>query len=162
MSKHSGVRFQETSFWVYDVVGGVFLWHIINVAEQYLLNAHIPWLEERIKAWRVTAVINDLADFADDDWDNEQIRLITKLGNCAISNIRQHGDFTDEEISSWAVLDDLRIFPRGYEIIPVKFIINFGEAFLDMLNGELPEAPKGYWWFYGVGDEYSPSTIKMA
>jgi len=159
MTKKAGVSFRGKSFWVYDVVGGVFLWHLIQAAETHRQDTSIPWLENSIESWRIAAAITELAYFADDNWTQEQTNLILRFCGDAISAIRDHGDFSKAEISTWQLGQELRIFTRGLDPVPSEPVVRFGEALVLLLKEELPAPPELHWWFYGTED--SPKTIKM-
>ena len=64
-----------------------------------------------------------------------------------------------DEIVSWPFADDVRIFPRAAKEVLTAPVIELGCAMIALLSGQLPEAPKGKAWFFGVpgGD----STIEM-
>lgn len=160
MTKTMSVRFRGKSFWVYDVVGGIFLWHLVDAAQQHQCTKVIPWLNDCIERWQVAAAITELSFFADDAWTEEQLDLIVQLSHNAIAAIRSHGSFTHNEISALKLTDDLEVHPRGHEAIASEPIALFGEAFVSLLIGRLPTPPERQWWFYSLGE--SPGTIKMA
>lgn len=153
MTKTSGVSFRGKFFWVYDVVGGVFLWHLVNAAKDHMDDKPILWLDKCIEKWQLAAAITEMAFFADDEWTENQLNQIVVLSRQAVSAIRAHGDFTDDEVKSLELGDGLEIFPRGMKIIPSEPIARFGEAFISLLLDEIQAPPEWSVWFYGVENE---------
>ena len=145
MSSTMSVTFRGKSFWVYDVIGGIFLWHLVSAAQEYQRNKISPWLDDYIKSWQVAAAFSDLPFFADDVWKEEQLALIVQLSQEAISAIRSHGSFTRTEISGLKLFDELEIHPRGHETVACEPIAQFGEAFVSLLLGQLPAPPEKHW-----------------
>lgn len=144
---------------VYDVIGGVFLYHLIQEAELIQLESSKPWVEEAINNWRIAAIITELAAYANDEWSEKQLIVVLSLASKAIETVRNHGDFSQELVSSWHIKDDHKIFHRGLEPIPCEAVARFGEAFSGLLNDVLPEPPSGKWWFFGSKD--TVETIEM-
>ena len=52
MSKTLYVDFRGQGFWAFDVVSGIFLKHLIDVAEPRITDRHEPWLAEAVGRWR--------------------------------------------------------------------------------------------------------------
>ncbi len=159
MAKMSGVCFRGRNFWVYDVVGGIFLWHLVDAAKTYNFEKRLQWLDDCIPKWQIAAAIPDLAFFADDRWTEEQVDLIIRLSQKAITKILAHGDFTDVEVLSLELIDDLKLHVRGMKTIPCVPISRFGEAFMHLLLDELPAPPHKTWWYYGMAEQ--PETMSM-
>lgn len=161
MTKTSGVDFGGRSFWVYDVVGGIFLYHLICAAEEHLIttNSSLEWLENSIRKWKVAAAITELAYYLDDRWPEEQLDLVLKLIRTANQKIRQTEYFKSKEVETWPLLDDLYIHCRGNETIPSEPIALFGEALIALANNTMRPPPNGAWWCYILDD--SPATIDM-
>ena len=159
MTRTAYVKFRDNAFWVYDVPGSIFLWFLIQSAENFLAANPNAWLEEMISKWRVSAVITEMACYANDEWSAEQIEIVVQLCRDTTAVIREHGDFSARDVESWPVLDDQRIFVRGHDPIPSEPVALLAEAFTLLLRSELPEPPEKHFWFYTLDDE--ADTIKM-
>lgn len=159
MTSTAHVGFRGNAFWAYDVAGSIFLWFLIQSAEKIPAGDDGHVLAEMIPKWRISAVVTELAHYADDEWTSEQIDLVLQLCDDAISAIRKHGDFAASDVESWPVLDDQRIFTRGHDPIPSEPIARLGEAFVLLLQGQLLLPPNQHLWFYTLDDEVD--TIKM-
>jgi hypothetical protein len=153
MTKLSAVDFRGKFFWVYDVVGGVFLWHLVDATKKHFDGKKVIWLDECVEKWQVAAAINVCAFYADDDWTEEQINLVISLSRLAVSEIRSHGDFTGEEVRSLDLAEGLEIHPRGMKVIPSEPIARFGEAIIALLLNEHPAPPAFSTWLYSVEEE---------
>ena len=112
------VNFRENAFWAYDVPGSIFLWHLIQSAEELIANEPKPWLSKMIRKWRIAAAITEMACYTDDEWTTHQIDLIVKLSRQAIMAIRQHGDFSASDVETWPLIDNERLSARGHDPIP--------------------------------------------
>ena len=66
MSKTLYVEFRGRGFWAFDVVSGIFLKHLVDVAEARVAVRHEPWLVEAVGHWRFNAVVSDCGLFLDD------------------------------------------------------------------------------------------------
>ena len=152
MTRTAHVSYRDNAFWAYDVPGSIFLWFLIQSAEDFLAGDDGHWLAEMIPRWRVSAVITEMAYYADDDWTPEQVDLVLQLCDNAISAIRQHGDFAATDVESWPVLDDQRIFTRGHDPIAAEPVARLGDAFAQLLRGQLPKPPDYHLWFYTLDD----------
>jgi len=161
VTKQSGVDFGGRSFWVYDVVGGIFLYHLIGVANEHLMDtsSSLEWLENVIHKWKVAAAINELAYYLDDRWSEEQLNLVLNLIRTTNRKIRQTEYFKSKTVENWPLLDDLHIHCRGNELIPSEPIALFGEALLALANNTMSPPPDGTWWCYIIDDK--PTTINM-
>ena len=100
-----------------------------------------------------------LAYYADDKWTEEQLSLIINFSRQAIQDIRDHGDFPKDEVSSWDLGYGWTIHARGYDPVPHEPIALFGEAFILLLQNNLPVPPEKTTWFYGTKNE--PMTIEI-
>lgn len=158
MTRTAFVSFRDEGFWVYDVAGAVFLWHLIQEAEHRQVSE--PWLEASIAGWRTAAVITELPRYADDKWKDSQVDVVVDLSRQAIDAILSHGDFAATEIESWPIRvndENRHVFPRGRELIPAIPVANLGEAFVQLLLGNLPKPPHQTKWFFTL--ELEPATI---
>ena len=55
-----------------------------------------------------------------------------------------------EEIVNWPILDDKRIFLRGATDVLTAPVVELGRAIIQLVSGELRDAPDGKFWFYGT------------
>lgn len=159
MTKTSYVRYRDNGFWAYDVAGSVFLWFLIDAANKQLSSHGEQWLKDMVHHWRVAAVITEMANYTDSDWTASQLDLVIQLSRHAVDAIRSHGDFAAADVQSWQVLDEQRIFARGHDPIPAEPVARLGEAFIQLLQGQLPVPPDQHWWFYTL--EAETDTIQM-
>jgi hypothetical protein len=159
MTSTAFVQYRENGFWAYDVAGSVFLWFLIQSAEEHLATTTSPWLQEMIQNWRVAAVVTEMAHYADDEWTPAQVELIVQLCRTTTGAIRQHVEFSGDDVQAWPVLDDQRIFVRGHDPIPAEPVARLGDAFASLLQGQLDDPPEQHLWFYTL--DMDASTIKM-
>ena len=68
MSKTLYVDFRGQGFWAFDVVSGIFLKHLIDVAKPRIAERDEPWLTEAVGHWRFNAICRDCGLFLDEDW----------------------------------------------------------------------------------------------
>lgn len=73
MSRTKYVDYMDQGFYVYDVTLGIFLKHLIDVAEA-CNQAKAPWLLALVSSWRVAACAQDigLTLNEDEDWTTAQ------------------------------------------------------------------------------------------
>lgn len=157
MSKSAHIEFRGEWFWSFDVVLAVLLKHLIDAAAPHVPEAGV-WLAEAVEHWRVGAIMPDVSgNPIDDAWSNDQIAVVVELIEDACAALLQHESIPATEIAGWDILDGEAIFTRGYPSIPTKPIIRLGNAIIALLTNELPPAPPGTRWWYGIEDE--PATI---
>jgi hypothetical protein len=158
MSKTVYVQFRGHDFWAFDVVSGIFLKHLIDVAAPRLAVQPEPWLAEAVERWRFIAVIGDYKVVLDDNWSAEQIRTVRELATAACDVLSNRSEISAEEMSSWPLLDGEGVFPRGLASVTTASVIRLGRAIIQLLDGTLPEAPRGTaWWLFGTEDH--PTTL---
>jgi hypothetical protein len=157
MSKTLYVHFHGQGFWAFDAVSGIFLKHLIDVAEQRIADHHEPWLADAVSNWRFNAIYGDCGLFLDENWSAEQVRSVRELASAACELLSRRREISAEEMSSWSLLDGEGVFPRGYASITTESAIRLGRAIIQILDGSLPEAPPGTWWFFGTED--GPRTL---
>jgi hypothetical protein len=158
MSKTLYVEFRGSGFWAYDVVSAVFLKHLIDAATPHLERAGDGWLSDAVTKWRVNAVISDFGLYLDDSWSVKQIKIFTALATEACETLSGRAAIPAEEIESWQMKDGLCCFSRGMPAVSTASAIRLGRAIIQLVNGTLPEAPPGMWWFFATED--SPTTIR--
>ena len=149
MSATQYVKYADRGFWAYDVALGVFLKHLIDAAETSD-QAKTAWLSAAISSWRVVACIGDYGLTLDAGWSTSQRRDFIALAEDASARLAKRASIPAEEIVGWHLLDDLRIFPRGATEVLTAPVVELGRAIIELVSGELPEAPDGKIWFYGT------------
>jgi len=149
MSKSKFVRFGNEGFWAYDVALGVFLKHLIDAAES---NEQIvtPWLSQAVSSWRVTACIQDLGESLQEDWSASQRLAFVAMAEQACAILASRESIPAQEIISWPILEDERIFPRGATEVLTAPVVELGQAMIALVCGQLTPAPKGQIWLYGT------------
>jgi hypothetical protein len=150
MSRTLFVEFRGDGFWAFDVVVGVFLKHLIDIASLRLEEKEEAWLAEAIAAWRVDAVNADLGLFLDESWSHHQIDVFTALTQDACGSLAERESIAAEEIESWEMIDDLRCSTRGLPSVTTASAIQLGDALVQLVNGALPAPPPGTWWFFAT------------
>jgi hypothetical protein len=152
------VTYADRGFWAYDVAAGVFLKYLIDAA-QASREANTQWLSEAVSSWRVWAAISDWGVTLDEHWSADQRKIFIALAEEACAALATRDAIPRHEITSWHLVDDLRIDPRGATEVLTAPVIELGRAIIALLCDELPEAPKGEAWFYGTPS--GRSTIRM-
>jgi hypothetical protein len=158
MTATKGIEFGNRFFWAYDVAAGVFLKHLIDEAEASG-QTDVPWLSQALSDWRVQAAITECGLTLREDWSSEQRQTFIELAEGACKKLATRESIPAEEIVSWPLVDDLRIFPRGAKEVLTAPVIELGRAIIALVSGELPQSPKGEAWFYGTPT--GRSTIRM-
>ena len=152
MSKTLYVEFRGQGFWAFDVVSGIFLKHLVDVAEARIADQSEPWLVEAVRHWRFNAICGDCGLFLDDNWSDEQVQLVRELAAAACELLSKRREISAEEMLSWSLLDGEGVFPRGYASVTTASAIRLGRAVIQILDGSLREPPRGTWWFFGTED----------
>jgi hypothetical protein len=149
MTATKSISFEGRFFWAYDVAAGVFLKYLVDEPEA---SAHTnePWLSDAFSHWRLQAAITEFGLTLEEKWSSEKRQLFTKLAESACRKLATTKSISAEEIASWPLVDDLRIFPRTTDEIPTAPIIELGHALIALVSGNLPRPPKGEAWFYGL------------
>ena len=83
-------------------------------------------------------------------WSAAQKRDFIVLAEDASARLAKRASIPAEEITGWHLLDDLRIFPRGATEMLTAPVVELGRAIIELVSGELPGAPVGKFWFYGI------------
>ena len=157
MSKTVFVNFRGDGFWAYDVVSSIFANFLVDAATK--LDIRDEWIAETIHHWRVNAIVSDFGFYLDDNWTPDHILVVQKLCDAASSSIRTLGDFEAETVQSWTQIDGGSICTRDHDLIPCEPIARLGDSIAPLLDGTLPAAPDGHWWFYGLDSE--TGALKM-
>jgi hypothetical protein len=149
VSKTKFVDFREDGFWAYDVGLAVFLKHLIDVALPRCSPADV-WLADAIADWRRIAVIPDIGLHIDVSWSATQRETFIELVEQSCAALAKRKGYAAEEITSWALFEDLRIFPRGHSYVNTAPVVELGSALIELIDGSLPAAPVGKQWLYGA------------
>ena len=158
MTASKSIEFEGRFFWAYDVAAGVFLKYLVDEAE-ISEHASEPWLSEAMSHWRVQAAITEHGLALEEQWSSAQKQVFIKLAESTCKKLAMRESIPAEEVASWPLVDDLHIFPRAADRIPTAPIIELGNAVISLVAGNLPRAPKGEAWFYGLPT--GRSTIRM-
>ncbi len=157
MTATKWVEFGNRGFWAYDVAAGIFLKYLIDVVEA-TGQAHTPFLAKAISDWRVQAVITEFGLTLEESWTELQRQNFITFAEEACARLATRESIPAEEIAKWQ-FGDSRIFPRGANEVRSAPVVELGRAIVALVKGELPSAPKGEAWFYGIPE--GRSTIKM-
>jgi hypothetical protein len=149
MTATKGIHFEGRFFWAYDVAAGVFLKYLVDEAEASE-HANEQWLSEAVSHWRVQAAITEFGLTLEEQWSSAQRQVFIKLAEGACKKLATRESIPAEEVASWPLVDDLRIFPRGKTEILTSAIVELGHAIIALVSGDLPQPPKGEAWFYGT------------
>jgi hypothetical protein len=150
MSKTKYVEFGGTGFWTFDIGLGVFLKHLIDVALRRAAPSDEEWIAAGVNEWRRAAAIPDIGLEIDSSWSSSQLATFAQFVGEACAVLGEREVYTAEEITSWTLYEDLRLFPRGYALYPTAPVIELGTAIVALINGSLPAAPPGRQWLYGA------------
>jgi hypothetical protein len=145
MSKTLYVEFRGQGFWAFDVLSAVFLKHLVDAAAPRVDLPSNQWLSDAIRQWRFNALVSDCGFFLDEGWTADQIRTVADVAAEACATLSKRAEIPAEEITSWEMLDDLRVFPRGLPFVTTASASRLGRAVINLLNGCLPESPPGTW-----------------
>jgi hypothetical protein len=144
------VQYRQIGFWAYDVALGVFLKHLIDVAEERSLGDDERWLAEAVQSWRVVACVNSYGLALGEDWSGHQIATFVSLAREACVRIGRRESFLPTEMEAWSILDGEGVFARGAKQVVSGPIVELGEALVALIRGELPAAPVGTVWCHGT------------
>lgn len=148
MSKTKFIEYADRGFWAYDVTLNVFLKYLIDAA-QTNEQANTEWLSTAISDWRL-ACVTDYGLTLDANWSPTQQQTFLDLAEEACTRLAIRESIPAEEVVSWPILDDIRIFTRGATEVFTAPVIELGHAIIALVRGELPEAPEGQIWLYGA------------
>jgi len=149
VTKTQFVGFGNRGFWAYDVALGIFLKHLIDAARASE-QSDTTSVSSAVADWRVTACISDYGLTLDPAWSANQHETFVGLAEEACKSLATREYIAAEEIVSWPILEDMRIFPRGAKAVFTAPVVELGRAIIDLVSGQLPDAPKGEIWFYGT------------
>ena len=158
MSRTMYVEYHGDGLWAYDVAMGVLLKHLIDSAESYASIPDSEWIVPCIRQWRVNAIVSDLGVHLDENWTYVQRQTVHDLIGRACGQLGARPSIPSEEMKSWDILDGQGVYARGAAMIPTAPVVELARAVQDLLYGNLPPAPEGYWWLFGT--EEGRGTIK--
>jgi hypothetical protein len=151
MSQTKFVDYGGEGFWAYDVALGVFLKHLIDVAEERAGKNEEEWpADSVIKSWRVAACIDPYGLSLGEGWSLSQTARFVSLAGEACARIRSRHGFLATEMESWSILDGEGVFARGANEVLAGPIAELGEAIVALVEGNLSAAPPGTVWLYGA------------
>jgi hypothetical protein len=150
MSQTQFVEYRQNGFWAYDVALGVFLKHLIDVAEEQSLWHDERWLAEAVRGWRVVACVNDYGLTLGEDWSAPQIATFVRLAREACVRVGRREGFLAVDMEAWSILEGRGVFARGASEVPSGPVVELGDAIVALIEGTLPAAPVGTAWFYGT------------
>ena len=159
MTRTQFVEYRDQGFWAYDVYLGIFLKHLIDVAELNAPRFDDSTLSVAIQGWRLIAVISDYGFWIDESLPGTDVADFLHLVEEACELLKRRDTINADEVVSWPILDDLRIFPRGATEFSTQPIIELGRAMIALVDGKLPVPPVGIAWFYGPSGR---TTIGMS
>jgi hypothetical protein len=149
----------DRGFWAYDVAAGVFLKYLIDAAEAKG-QADTPFLAKALSQWRVQAVITECGFTLEESWTALQRQNFIAFAEEACARLASRESIPAEEIVSWQLKGDLRIFLPGAKEVNTAPVIELGRAIIALVSGGLLDAPRGEAWFHGTPT--GRSTIKMS
>lgn len=160
MSQTLFVEYGDDGFWAYDVAAGIFLKHLIDCATQHIERQPCPWLSDCVEKWRVNAVMSEYGLHLDPAWTDDQRRTVRTLIDESCQVLQKSKSISPGTAASWKILDGRGVGLRSAGPVPTAPVVELGRAIGLLLEGALPKAPPGTWWFYGV--EGGRSTLKKA
>jgi hypothetical protein len=147
VSQTKYVDYVGRGFWAYDVILNVFLKHLIDAA-QVSDEAGSEWVSSATMDWLSVASIPDIGLSLRGPWREAQRRSFVAMTEAACAKLAERTSISATEITSWPLLEDMRIFPRGATEVPTAPIVELAHAVVALVSGTLPEAPTGTAWFY--------------
>lgn len=150
MSKSQYVEYADDGFWAYDVAIGVFLKHLIDVAERRTIEPENSWLSPCIEQWRINIIVSDYGLYLDETWSDTQRQTICELIDDACTQLRKRPSIPSDEMLGWDVLDGQGVDSRGAIQFPAAPVLELAQAVQALLCGTFPSAPEGHLWFYGT------------
>lgn len=155
MSKTMYIEYHGEGFWAYDVAVGVFLKHLID---QACLHNQSNWLGDCVELWRLNAVVSDFGMHLNHDWSDTERKTVQVLIGEACQELKKINMVSADEAASWRLHAGQGVCLRGEAQVSTAPAIELGKAVSLLLEGSLPAAPPGYWWFYGASQDIT--TIK--
>ena len=153
MSQTQFVEYGEDWFWAYDVGLGVFLKHVIDVAQERSDEPGEEWpTDSLLEWWRVVATTSGYGLSLGEGWSAPQTARFLFLSREACARIRRRDVFSAAELQDWSILDGRGVFARGASEVLAGPVVELGDAIIARVEGSLPAAPAGTAWCYGTPD----------
>ena len=150
MSSTTAGEYRDFCFWVFDVCGSIVLAEMATVASETPAAERSAWLAGLERQLRVHAIVG--ADFGIplDEWcdghEEQFLALVTEAGR----RLAERGPITAQQAAAWIVLDGKPILWRGRDPVDTWPMVAFADAMAAIIRGTYPQAPRGYWWFFGL------------
>jgi hypothetical protein len=148
VSKTKLVEYDNRRFWTYDVALNIFLKHLIDAAET-TDHGNPAWLANAISSWRL-ACVPDFSLTLDTDLSSAQLQTFLALAEKACAKLAERESISSDEVGSWEVLEGVSLYTRGATEVMTAPVIELGRAIIELVLGQLPEAPAGQIWLYGA------------
>ncbi|MGB2568550.1 hypothetical protein ACPFP2_08895 [Micromonospora citrea] len=158
MSRTVPVGFGDRSVWAWDVSLSILLAQTVQVGEEAPEPGRAPWLAPTLFELRRHAVLGADAYFdLDLGLDAAQREQLLEMVAEASRRLRERGPVTRDEATRWRVLGEDTVLWRGADDLDTTPVADLGQALIDLVHGDLPLAPPGTRWCFGV--EGGPRTI---
>jgi hypothetical protein len=140
------VQYGDRGFWVYDIVLGVFVKHLVDVVEA-TEHSRAAFLDAALRHWRLTPFL-DIGVHFEKSWTELQRQNVIAFLEEACDRLGTRDSIPMEEIVNWTFGGDLRLFHRGLMEVRTAPVIELGTAIIALLRDELPQAPEAEAWFF--------------
>lgn len=130
MTATKSIKFEGRLFWACDVAAGVFLKHLIDEAEASE-QAGEAWLSEAVSDWRAQAAIAEFGFTLKEQWSSAERQTFITLAERACKKLATRQSIPAQEIASWPLVNELRIFPRSATEVLTAPIIELGHAIVE-------------------------------
>jgi hypothetical protein len=98
VTKTQFVEYRDRGLWAYDVALGVFLKHLIDVAEAHK-PGELAWLSDAVTSWRVVACVSDYGFTIDPAWSAHQVETFASLAEAACDRLAERESISADEIA---------------------------------------------------------------
>jgi len=119
----------------------MFLKHLIDEAEASE-QAGEPWLSEAVSDWRVQAAITEFGLTLKEQRSSAQRQTFITLAERACNKLATRQSIPAQEIASWPLVNELRIFPRSATEVLTAPIIELGHAIAELVSGNCLDHPR--------------------
>jgi hypothetical protein len=156
-----GVSFRGRSFWARDVSLSIFAYEILSLRPD---TTDKEWLSDVLRELSVVGRLG--ADFGlnldllDPPLNDEQAGILICIVRHAVRRLELRRTITDAEAAtmvfepdrSVGFEPDCRVIWRSEDEVSTAPIVELGNALIKLLDGTLPQPPKGTWWAFGWKD----------
>jgi hypothetical protein len=150
------VKYGDRGFWVYDIILGVFVKHLVDTIEATGYS-RAPFLDEALCTWRLAPFL-DIGFPFEKSWTALQRQNVISCIEEVCSRLATRDVIPMDEIVRWSFGGESRLFHRGLKEVRTSVVVELGSAIVALLRNELPRAPKGEAWFFTGNGR---STIRM-